>query len=123
MIVFKFFSTQIFTGKFPNNYPDVLDYEGIFRIEIDDKLFFIQPDFSVFEFLMYADDWITNNKSKDMQYRCLDTDENPLISFILKNDGWYIYSPWQLFQCDNIFSKEELVNAIIKLKKSINEQK
>lgn len=106
VIIFEFFSTQAFTGKVLHNYPDVLNYEEMFRIEIDNKPFFSQPNFSVFEFLMYVDSWVTNTQNKDMQYRCLDAEENPLISFIFQNRGWYIYSPWQLFQCNSMFSKE-----------------
>lgn len=80
MIRFKFHSKQPIPKDFPKEYPEVLKYEGDFLIEIDNKLYFHEPNFSIFEFLIYIDKWEIDNN--DMHYICIDTDENPLISFL-----------------------------------------
>ena len=120
MINFSFNSTREFTGRPPTDYPDILNFEGIFSIEIDNKPYFFEPHFSVFEFLMFTNKWINNiDKTKNMLFNCIDTEDNPLISFINRNGKWHIYSPWQLFECNTAFSREELVAAITQLKKSM----
>lgn len=120
MISFCFYPTQKINGKIPEEYPDVLNFEGAFKIKINGESFFSQPHFSVLEFLMFADKWVTDNdKTKNMLYDCIDTDDNPIISFVNKNGKWYIHSPWQLFKCHTPFSRGELENAILRLKESI----
>lgn len=95
MIVF-FYSPIIEKGKITKQklkrYPEILKKEGLFQIEVNGRLYFDEPNFSVNEFLMYADKWIFNeDKSQDMNYFCVDTDENPLISFSMKmTDGTLI---------------------------------
>ena len=112
-----FYSPIIEKGKITRQklkrYPEILKKEGLFQIEVNGRLYFDEPNFSVNEFLMYADKWIFNeDKSQDMNYFCVDTDENPLISFSMKNDRWYIDSPWKLFECNDSFSRDELEKAV-----------
>lgn len=109
------------TGQKPREYPEILKNEGSFQIEVNGKLYFDEPNFSVDEFLLYADRWIVNgDKSQSMHYHCVDTDENPLISFSMKNGRWYIDSPWKLFECNDSFARDELEKAVIRLEKDIN---
>lgn len=70
MIVF-FYSPIIEKGKITRQklkrYPEILKKEGLFQIEVNGRLYFDEPNFSVNEFLMYADKWIFNeDKSQDM---------------------------------------------------------
>jgi len=123
LIVF-FYSPIIEKGKITSQklkrYPEILKKEGLFQIEVNGRLYFDEPNFSVNEFLMYADKWIFNeDKSQDMNYFCVDTDQNPLISFSMKNDRWYIDSPWKLFECNDSFSRDELEKAVVELEKSV----
>lgn len=118
MISFKFISNQILPKIFPKKYPEVLEYEGDFSIEINNMLYFQESNFSVFEFLMYIDSWKTNNHD-DMQYICLDTDENPLISFIKNGDGFVIKSPWELFNYKEVISQSEIDKAVSNLKNDL----
>ena len=109
------------TRQTPKEYPEILKNEGSFQIELNGKLYFDDPNFSVDEFLLYADRWIANDdKSQSMHYHCVDTDENPLISFSMKNGRWYIDSPWELFECNDSFTRDELEKAVIRLEKAID---
>ena len=120
MINFIFKPKDVYLDKYPTDYPYVLDYEGEFIIEVDGKIFFLEPDFSIFEFLMYIKKWINDvDSNNDMLYNSIDTEDNPLISFIYSNDRWNIHSKWQLFNCYTSFSKEELVSAIVLLEKKL----
>ena len=104
----------------PEEYPEVLKYEGNFSIEIDNKVFFHEADFSIFEFLLYTDKWKTLDC--DMLYDCIDTDDNPLISFIKNGELFYVNSPWSLFECKQGFTKKELLEKIDNMKSNIIEQ-
>lgn len=109
------------TRQNPKEYPEILKNEGSFQIELNGKLYFDDPNFSIDEFLLYAERWIENgDKSQSMHYHCVDTDENPLISFSMKNGRWYIDSPWELFECNDSFTRDELEKAVIRLEKSID---
>lgn len=104
-----------------NEYPDLNDVCGDLTIEVNNKIFFKEPYFLALEFIRALEKWL-NNTNKIMIYNCIETEDNPLISFILNNKGWQIISPWQLFECNDIFSKEELLEAIGYLMKSVKEQ-
>ena len=70
------------------------------------------------EFLRSVNDW----KNQDVglfEYVSIETEDNPLISFISENDMWVICSPWQLFECKTKFTKEQLVSALDVLEKTI----
>ena len=122
MLDFVFQFNDCFCGQIPRKYPDVLMFEGHFQILIDGQIFFFDPNFAIFEFLLYAFPWIdAKDKSKDMLYNCLDTIDNPLISFLKKdNEYWIVESPWKCFDCQQYFSREEIEKAVFRLCKSIN---
>jgi len=102
-----------------NNYKfkDLLNYkfydlinvedEATFTIKIDNKVFFSTTGFNILEFLQQVAQWeITKG---DMIYNCVDTDDNPLISFI-EEDGLYtIHSTWQEFECKEKFYFSDLI--------------
>ena len=103
-----------------NSYPEILKNEGEFQIKVNGALYFDEPNFSVDEFLLYAERWLTDkDKAQDMRYFSVDTDDNPLISFSVNNDRWYIESPWQMFECNDSFTRDELERAVSELKRSV----
>ena len=101
-------------------YPEILKTTGKFRILVDDNVFFSEPYFPILEFLKYALIWVNcSDESKEMLYSSAETEDNPLLVFLKKENGWIIRSPWQLFECDTKFTKEDLAKALYLLKKSI----
>lgn len=88
---------------------DLLKEECYFSIIIDGKVFFEEPYFPIFEFLYAYINW---DKTSNFQYITLETDDNPLISFVNTNDIWNIDSPWKRFCCEKTFTINELVNAV-----------
>jgi len=87
--------------------------EGSFSIKVDEKLWFYEPDFSICEFLMFLEKWLNNpDKRANMYYNTMETEDNPLISFVRKGEEWYIRSYWQLFDCSIAFTRLMLEDAI-----------
>lgn len=83
--------------------------EATFRIEIDNKVFFNTSGFNILEFLQQIAFWEIHKGN--MIYNCIDTDDNPLISFT-EEDGLYtIQSPWQEFECNDKFSFSDLISV------------
>lgn len=106
--------------RISKGYPEILKNEGEFQIKVNGTLYFDEPNFSVDEFLLNAERWLTDkDKAQDMRYFSVDTDDNPLISFSMKNDCWYVDSPWRLFECNVSFTRDELEKAVSELKKSV----
>lgn len=104
-----------------NKYPDLIDLSGDITIEVNNKTFFKQSDFPVLEFIRALEKWL-NNTNSNMIYNNIETEDNPLISFIFNDKGWQIISPWQLFECTDFLTKEELLKAIGYLMESVKEQ-
>jgi len=104
-------------------YPEILNVCGKFEIIIDNKLFFSEPQFPVVEFIYFLDLWLKfKNKKKEMYYNSVEIENNPLISFISKNNKWVIHSIWQKYECDIYFTRKELETSIFELKYSVNQQ-
>ena len=103
--------------KFKNEIITKKQYELLepncgFKIEINTKEFFYEPDFPIFEFWQQLSNW--NDNLGNFQYCSLETDDNPLIEFI-KEDGheeYKVRSAWQKFDCFDTFTKEELMKAL-----------
>ena len=60
-------------------YPDMIDVTGDLTIEINNETFFMEPYFPVIEFIRTLEKW---DKINNMAYNCIETEDNPLISFI-----------------------------------------
>lgn len=98
---------------------DLLDYkyydlvnvkdEATFSIIIDNKVFFSTSGFNILEFLRQIASWEIHKG--DMIYNCIDTEDNPLISFIEKDGLYTIHSPWQKFECNDKFSFSDLISV------------
>jgi hypothetical protein len=90
-----------------------MEYEGEFDILINGETFFHDDFFVIYEFLEVALAWSRSVNDQCLYYNCIDTDDNPLISFVpIKNDGWQMFSPWQRYRCNHLFSKKELARAV-----------
>lgn len=97
-------------------YPDILESTGQFRILINDNTFFSEPYFPILEFLKYALEWINcPDETKEMSYSSMETEDNPLIIFKKKGEGWIVFSPWQKCECVVEFARNEVVYAILRL--------
>ncbi|MBE6616776.1 MAG: hypothetical protein E7627_02350 [Ruminococcaceae bacterium] len=96
-------------------YPDMLQREVSFSIKINGELFFQEPNFSIDEFIFFVDDWM-DKKTEEMLYNAVDTDDNPLISFIKNENKWEIHSAWELFECKEKFDRKMIETAIIQYK-------
>jgi hypothetical protein len=104
------------------NYPEVLSLEGFFQIAIDNYVYFEEPCFSIMEFLVCVESWLTKGlRNSDMNYDCIDveTEENPLIRFVRIKEGYIIRSSWELFHCSAVFDIVEIQNAIKKLRSEL----
>lgn len=120
MINLKFNLTTRYKEWHNHKSYDYLEYEGEFEVTINSKTFFQEPYFMVLEFLRDALDWVSyENKTEPMLYNSIETEENPLISFIERSGKWHVQSPWQKHECDITFTRGELEEAILDLKHSI----
>lgn len=121
MLSFKFTPNGCIPKREPTSYPATLQYCGLFVIDIDGREFFYDPFFPIYEFLSAMGAWSSHAIPLDnMTYDSLETDDNPLISFIKDTDGHYrISSTWQHFECSRTFSMTEINQAIELLRQSM----
>lgn len=71
---------------YKNKYPDILYICGEFTIIICDDIYFNEPQFPVIEFLSCLESWVeTKVRNSNMNYVSIETEENPLISFVYEN--------------------------------------
>ena len=110
MIFFNFKTKNPIPYPFPIKYPDILKYEGSFSIKVNERIYFYEPNFPIFEFLIFIDQW--KQSHGDMNYTSIETDESPLISFIYKNGLFFLKSPWELYELHEGFSKQELISQL-----------
>ena len=110
-------------NEYGNKYPEILDVCGEFRILVEGNIFFNEPQFPVVELVVFFEKWIkSKRKAKGMQFNSIETEDNPLIQFKSEKDKFCIFSPWQLFECHELFTKNEIMEAFHELKKSVDEQ-
>lgn len=83
--------------------------EATFSIIIDNEVFFSTSGFNILEFLQQIASWEIHKG--DMIYNCIDTEDNPLISFIEKDGLYTLHSPWQKFECNDKFSFSDLISV------------
>lgn len=99
------------------SYDKCLSFESHFIILINNKVFFDDPYFCILEFWKDLSLW---NKKSTFTYNAVETDENPLIQFILNSEGWLISSPWGLFNALGLpITTKELDSAIAGLKNQL----
>ena len=96
---------------------ELLSYECHMSIMINPNVFFNDHFFCILEFWKSLTEWdITHTFS----YNSIETDENPLIRFVLTPDGWFLHSPWSVFNADEyLLSTEDLCIALSALKKQL----
>lgn len=127
MIVFDFSMAEGDNSKLEKiisqkgyTYPDILKITGEFQILINERVFFSEPYFPILEFLKDALEWIDcSDKSQEMSYSSMETENNPLIVFSSQDEGWIIRSPWEKYECFVSFTRDELENAILDLVKEL----
>lgn len=102
-------------------YPDILKITGDFQILVNGNVFFLEPHFPILEFVKYALEWINcSDESKEMSYSSVETEDNPLLTFKKKDEGWLIHSPWQKYECLVSFTRDEITEAILSLLETLS---
>ncbi len=119
MIEFKTIAIQRKLQRIAKEYPRLIEYEAEFEIIVNGEIFFYEPNFPIFEFLHAVNEWKKQGVGS-FEYVSIETEDNPLISFICEEDMWIICSPWQLFECKTKFTREQLVIALNVLEKTIS---
>ena len=92
---------------------DLLKEEHDIRILIHGKVFFEEPLFPILEFLFSYFTWREklHSESSDFFYNSVETEDNPLLSFVNTKGGWRIDSPWKNFHCNEMFQLNDFVDA------------
>lgn len=121
MIVFNFILNTRYEQWHNDKSFKVLEYEGDLEITINSTTFFSEPHFIILEFLRDAHKWV-QGKTREMIYNSIETEDNPLIYFTEKDGNWYVQSPWQKYECDFAFTRNELEIAVLELERSVNDQ-
>ncbi len=103
------------------DFADLVSVGGVLVIEIDKEVFF-RAGIAILEFVLVIDKWIENGCKNPMLYNSVETEDNPLISFIPNGDKWNISSPWQSFSSKVLFTKEELLYVIYDLKLQVEHE-
>ena len=97
---------------------DIMQDDREFKVFVDGKLFYHDEYFSPLEFCQYAIKWLARDKGWlkrkkiDFAYDTIETEENPHIAFRIIEGGWRLESVWQKFECQRIFTDEEVKNFI-----------
>lgn len=95
-------------------YPDILKYECLFEILVNDIVIFKEPAFPIYEFYIQLKKWILEkmNYNYDFKYNSIESDLNPLIMISYCNELWKFKFLWEEFESDELVSSEELINAV-----------
>lgn len=92
-------------------YKDLLKIECYFCIKVNGRVFFEEPLFPLLEFLYFYKKW-SLNRDQDFIYNTIESEDNPLITFKKYKNGWKIDSTWKRFQCNMVFTIEDLIHAV-----------
>jgi len=96
-----------------------------FAIQIENKVFFEEFDFTVVEFASSASKWL--RKGGDFEFSSMESDLNPMLAFYRRPDGNFMpYAAHAAFATDGFIEHGALVKAlnqfIDRLKKTAFEQ-
>lgn len=117
------FSTKFYEKpkKIYLKYPEVLNYECLFEISINDVKIFKEPNFPIYEFYIQFKKWILEDfiYNYDFEYVTMESDLNPLIKIVYYNNLWEFIFLWHKFESNILFTANELINAFNILEKNI----
>ena len=144
MLQFKFSASNLqdFHAKGPlsayASYPEMLELEGTFQIDIDGRILFFEPVFPVLEFLFAVEAWRNGevpdvpklrwadkkrrHATGNMEYHSVETEDNPLIRFAREGELWRVESKWERFHSSEQFGKPELFAACENLRQQVMRQ-
>ena len=102
-------------------YPEILNNECLFEIVINDIIIFKEPNFPIYEFYTQLKKWILEKMkyNYDFEYISMESNLNPLIKIVYCNELWNFKFLWDEFKSDELFSTEELINAVNLLENKI----
>lgn len=90
---------------------DIMADERDFKLYINNQLFYHDEYFPMWEFCRCCYSWLKKRKGAFI-YNTVETEENPHILFTLQEGKWKLYSVWQKFECEELFTLEEVQNFI-----------
>ena len=92
---------------------DLVQDDRNFMVSVCNTVFF-SDTIAIRELAQYCQKWM-KNPNKDFIYNTIESEENPLLAFRKQKSGWKMESVWQKFECDRVFSNEEVSDFISKI--------
>ena len=90
---------------------DVLRDERDFKISVNQRTFFHEPLFPILELVLCCQQWL-RSADVDFVYSTLESEDNPLLALRRSKGGWRIKSAWQKFECDTVFSDNDVQDFV-----------
>jgi len=100
------------------DYSELLKLECWFCIKINGEVFYEEPLFPILEFIYFYEKW-DEDKTQNFVYNTIESEDNPMISFIKNDEKWSIDSVWRRFECKEVFYFGQLIGAVDKMLKEI----
>ena len=72
---------------------------------------FFKNSVAIHELAQCCQKWLKRPK-EDFVYNTIESEENPLLAFRKQKNGWRIESVWQIFECNKVFSAEDVTDFI-----------
>jgi hypothetical protein len=90
----------------------LLDVVGDLEIRVWAISLLAEREFAVVELAAALDRWISDtDPDAQLAFTSIDAEEDPLLSFVEREDGWYVDSPWQIRRQDRALSRSALLEA------------
>jgi len=86
---------------------EVINDRRRFVVLVDEKEYFEDEYFPIKEFVICSISWMIKSE-KDFIYNTIDDYQNPLLAFRKLKKGWKLQSVWQKFECEILFSFDEV---------------
>lgn len=120
-LTFIYTLTDVSVENAEEDWQLLLRITGNFSIEVEDKVFYQESSFPVVEFAYHLAKWIDAGRGS-FEYNSMESNSQPLISFIEAGDNFVLYSPYQEYEETEVFSFTELKYAARSLINSLTEE-
>ncbi len=97
-------------------YYDLIKVEAVVQIYINNVLFFSDDYFPILEFLYQFEVWKSQRLNNSFEYNTIESMENPIISFRIKNQNCILDSVWKLTHEVMTIDSTEVFNEVEKCK-------
>jgi hypothetical protein len=93
----------------------IAEVTGRLEITINDRIFFDEEDILLLELAIILSRWINQARddfSTPFYYASMDYEEEPILSFMLRESGtWMIFSEWEKFHDNNEYTLDILLES------------